>query len=637
MNLNDFEFEKVEGGYSLIKYNITEKNEEDVLIPETFQGEPVVEIGERAFDADFMNPTLMKNLTIPNSVTKIGEHAFEDCKKLETVVLPTGLTRIEACTFSQCHSLKECILPEKVEEIGGFTFWDCKKLEQLHLPSSVKKVGDSAFNECTSLRKITCEGDDMKIHKRTFQSCENLEDIPFFLWKQATLPEAQMMKLMEYQVKNWDNLEANEKKDIIAFVKRRKALKVYFFSEGDSTLANFLFREKVGLTLDEVDKCLEHSIAKSKTAVTALLLDYKGKNFDQSQVEAHSEQKELVEIGLERPTPKQFKEKWRCSKVEGGLRVSGYKGEETEETILSELADGTKIVSIGHSKSAGFQPLRKITLEEGIVTLEEKAFCYCSTLEEIILPESLETLGNGAFSLCERLKSITIPKNVKELSRACFYRCRTLEEVVLQEGLLSVADFAFERCDKLGTVHFPDSVIEFQQGTSKEVESGLFLRSGLVSVTIPPKVTKLPNKAFYGCFSLGNVTLHNNITDFGSGTFKFAHALADEKGFVIVGKVLFDYVKKNPFSKDRVKETLCTVPDKVEKISFLAFWGSEMKELILPEGLREIESEAFGRCSDLKKLIIPSFVKVLPKNAIKDCESLVEVVVSSSTTVEEGA
>ncbi|MFI3255762.1 MAG: hypothetical protein R3Y63_15770, partial [Eubacteriales bacterium] len=75
-----FEFEKVEGGYSLIKYNIKEKNEEDVLIPETFQGEPVVEIGERAFDGDFMNPTLMKTLTIPNSVTKIGEHAFEDCK-----------------------------------------------------------------------------------------------------------------------------------------------------------------------------------------------------------------------------------------------------------------------------------------------------------------------------------------------------------------------------------------------------------------------------------------------------------------------------------------------------------------------------------------------------------------------------
>ncbi|MBR0518449.1 leucine-rich repeat protein, partial [bacterium] len=47
-----------------------------------------------------------KNIIIPNSVTEIGEHAFDKCEDLENLTLPEGITEIKDYTFNNCLSLK---------------------------------------------------------------------------------------------------------------------------------------------------------------------------------------------------------------------------------------------------------------------------------------------------------------------------------------------------------------------------------------------------------------------------------------------------------------------------------------------------------------------------------------------------
>lgn len=434
MILEDFEFEKVPDGYAIVRYN---GKVEDVIVPDTYHDEPVVRINERAFRSRNMNSNNMRSLFIPDTVTIIGDNAFNFSTHLESIRLPQGLTVIPDHTFSHCRLLKECILPESLQEIDVFSFWGCESLEEITIPTSVKVVKNKAFSDCMSLRKVNCENEEVIFHQQVFYACGSLEELPLFIWKYLKLFSVQMENLLLYRKSIWDDCNLKEKKVIISFVKRDKALKEYLFIHGDSALASFLFREKVTLTLDEVnhflDQVLNSKSTQSNTLKTAILLDYKNKNFSRSVIESHMLNKEQVKLGLVRPTLQQFREKWRCSKVKGGLRVYAYKGKEKEEFLHSELADGTKILVVGHAENVGFQPLRKITLEEGIVTLEEHVFLYCSTLKEIILPEGLSQLEPYRVSACFSLKKVVIPSSVKVLVKNAIDNCENLEEVVVSK------------------------------------------------------------------------------------------------------------------------------------------------------------------------------------------------------------
>ena len=97
-------------------------------------------------------------LTIPDGVTEIGRHAFENCVKLESVDIPDGVTKIEGYAFSCCENLKKVHLPDSVTEIGEAAFWGCSNLKEINIPDSVTKIGDEAFEgRCTDISVvITC-------------------------------------------------------------------------------------------------------------------------------------------------------------------------------------------------------------------------------------------------------------------------------------------------------------------------------------------------------------------------------------------------------------------------------------------------------------------------------------------------
>jgi hypothetical protein len=69
---------------------------------------------------------------VPDSVTSIGNRAFDGCGGLTTVDLPEGLTRI-----------------------GDETFYYCGSLAAIHLPAGLTSIGNSAFSGCRGLNSIT--------------------------------------------------------------------------------------------------------------------------------------------------------------------------------------------------------------------------------------------------------------------------------------------------------------------------------------------------------------------------------------------------------------------------------------------------------------------------------------------------
>ncbi len=119
-----------------------------VTIPDT-----VTEIGNSAFE--FSNIT---EITIPKSVTFIDEHAFKNCNNLATVNILGGNNMvIGKGVFSRCYGLKNIKIPNGVGVIGEDCFYN-SGVESIILPISLIKIEGNAFNSCTSLESMTYEG-----------------------------------------------------------------------------------------------------------------------------------------------------------------------------------------------------------------------------------------------------------------------------------------------------------------------------------------------------------------------------------------------------------------------------------------------------------------------------------------------
>lgn len=120
-----------------------------VTIPDS-----VTVIGGEAFYAC----TLLKTITIPSSVTSLGSGAFNS-SGLESIIIPNGISRLETRTFQNCGSLSSVTLPSSVTTISSYVFYGCTSLEQLAIPSSVLTIGASAFYNCSALESLVFTGD----------------------------------------------------------------------------------------------------------------------------------------------------------------------------------------------------------------------------------------------------------------------------------------------------------------------------------------------------------------------------------------------------------------------------------------------------------------------------------------------
>lgn len=107
---------------------------------------------------------LAGKLVVPDDVAVVGQNAFNGCTLLTEVQLPVSLTKIDGATFRFCSSLAKINIPESVTYIGQRAFEGCSSLpEVLTIPKSVKYIGEYAFNGCTSLKFIYIEPDSVEI------------------------------------------------------------------------------------------------------------------------------------------------------------------------------------------------------------------------------------------------------------------------------------------------------------------------------------------------------------------------------------------------------------------------------------------------------------------------------------------
>jgi|GEM_PF-714825 len=116
-------------------------------------------------------------ITIPNSVTSIGEKAFSGCTGLTSVTIPNSVTSIGSSAFSGCTGLTSITIPNGVTSIGNNAFYNCSSLTSITIPNSVTSIGNSAFSGCSSLTSITIPNSVTSIGNYAFYNCSSLTSV----------------------------------------------------------------------------------------------------------------------------------------------------------------------------------------------------------------------------------------------------------------------------------------------------------------------------------------------------------------------------------------------------------------------------------------------------------------------------
>ena len=159
------------GLYTLVQYPLANSAAE-YKVPDAVSF-TLTEISEGAF---WGSPTL-QTIAIPDTVKKIGDHAFAECKMLKSILLPVGLTSLGEEAFRGDSSLEEITIPAGVTTINPGTFQNCEKLKKVNMTNDMKIIGNRAFQGCKSLVDFVVPGNVTTIGDQAFANCEALHQI----------------------------------------------------------------------------------------------------------------------------------------------------------------------------------------------------------------------------------------------------------------------------------------------------------------------------------------------------------------------------------------------------------------------------------------------------------------------------
>ena len=551
--------------------------------------ESVTEIGESAFDGCLE----LGSIEIPNNVTSIGQYAFQDCSSLKNIEIPNGVTTIGDKVFYSCNSLRIIRIKGNVTAIGNSVFENCYSLMSIEIPNSVETIGESAFNSCSSLTAITIPNGVTEIGNYAFQYCDRLKEVTMA----GEVPPA-----IGTNVFGDCPCVASGKKGIHVPAGKAETYKAkwsaYTNNITDSTTYTVTVRGgTVGGTTASAD--FEEGAAVTITAGTPA----DGKAFDKWVVnsgdvtlaEASNSTTTFTMPAAAVTVTATYKDQstniasgtgWALDD-NGKLTITSYEGMwnwknngngsyKTQVKVVN-IQDG--VTEIANYAFSGCSGLTSIMIPASMKYIGNYAFENCSSLESITIPDKVTSIGAGAFSGCSSLAGITIPEGVMGIASNAFSGCSKLENIAISEGVTSIGQYAFEGCSSLTNIKIPDSVTSIE-------DLAFDMCSSLKDITIPKNVTSIGNNAFNGCSSLASVTMAGETPPtLGTTVFASCPCVAEGKqgihvpaGKAAVYKAAETWSDYAQYITDGTGGTAITVPagGKVE------IEGG--KELMLPNG-----------------------------------------------------
>lgn len=140
------------------------------------KGKIIIPDGCTEIDAFTFGWSYLTQVSLPASLTSIGESAFGSCSSLQQVNFSENLTAIGKSAFEGCRSLQQVNFPKNLTAIGIRAFQSCSNLKQVDLSTctALTKIDERTFSMCSELEKVVFPKNLTKIEEAAFLSCTNL-------------------------------------------------------------------------------------------------------------------------------------------------------------------------------------------------------------------------------------------------------------------------------------------------------------------------------------------------------------------------------------------------------------------------------------------------------------------------------
>ncbi len=421
----------------------------------TFDGD-VTTIGERAFYKDC---TRLTSVTIPDSVTTIGESAFYDCTRLTSVTIGDSVTTIGNSAFYNCTSLTSVTIPDSVTTIGNDAFYCCESLTSVTIPDSVTTIGNYAFAGCTSLTSVTIPDSVTTIGGSAFAGCGSLTE-----FKGKFASEDGRSLIMDNTIIAYANASGT----------------TYTIPDNVTTIGEGAFAGCDSLTSvnipDSVTTIGEGAFSgcDSLTSVTI------GNSVTSIGNHAFHDCDSLTSVTI----------------PDSVTTIGSEAFHDCDSLTSVNIPDS--VTTIGYGAFSYCDSLTSVTIGDSVTEIGGSAFTYCSSLTSVTIGDSVMLIGYEAFSNCDSLTSVNIGDSVTTIGYGAFSNCDSLTSVNIPDRVSTIGDHAFDSCDSLASVNIPDSVTTIGYGAFYGCDS-------LTSVTIGDSVTKIGGSAFEDCTSLTSV------------------------------------------------------------------------------------------------------------------------------------
>ena len=268
---------------------------------------------------------------------------------------------------------------------------------------------------------------------------------------------------------------------------------------------------------------------------------------------------------------------------------------------LLEITLPAGLKAIGNNAFNGCFALRnEVTIPAGVETIGSYAFAGCRNAKfNPALPETLTAIGDYAFQNCANLYAVTLPASLQTIGDHAF-EASNVQEAVLPAGLKTIGAYAFRHCSNITRVTLPDGLTTLGEGAFQQCEA--LVTADLMN---PMEITSIPRYAFDGCSGLRNVYLPFFIEAVGDYAFRGCASLRQIQ-FVAPTKAIGVYAFSGCRSLKSLDLFKC---ENFTTIGSYAFSGcTSLKSLNLPKSLETIGEYAFSGCQAISVISSPSLV-----------------------------
>ncbi|MBQ7246849.1 MAG: leucine-rich repeat protein [Lachnospiraceae bacterium] len=410
---------------------------------EAFFSDKLSSLGCNVFQA----ASCIEKIILPDSITSIGEHAFDDSGKV--MVEFYYVFGILEERIIQGQSIGRLQIDNGITCIGDSSFADCDLLNDISVPDGLNIIGSDVFDGCNATLTIRYENGLIKkgLFSEKLGSISNL--------------------IVESGISIGEN----------AF-------------SGNTCLTDVEIRGA-----EQVDKrAFSECTGILTTSLNAQMIA-------DSAFAGCSSLNTVILEGTRAIGEKAFYNNSALNNINFGESIKSIGSQAFCGCIeLTNVSLPETIEYIGEEAFKDDNALAVINIPEGLEVIPDGIFYNCTSLVRAVIPNNIIKIGKNAFYNCIDMRTVSIGNKVTEIDDCAFWGCEKIRTVIFPDILERIGACAFEGCKMLYDIQLPNKLSYIGFGSFRSCTS-------LEAVSIPNGVELLESSTFYGCSSLERVDL----------------------------------------------------------------------------------------------------------------------------------